>query len=137
MDICLCAINKTQTKREPNVSISLNYISCLVTCHLKMRNEKWNWLQLDIRDTIFKICTPGRIITWSLENRDPTFKKRKRETIKVISTVSAVQDPFPWKTQSEFNPVILNHLCMQHTILFSVPSCWIDLLLCSQNLQIG
>ena len=36
----------------------------------------------------FKICVPGRIITCSSDIRDPTLKKRNRETTKVVSTIS-------------------------------------------------
>ena len=36
----------------------------------------------------FKICIPGRIIAQSSDNRDPTFKKWKREKVKVVSTIS-------------------------------------------------
>ena len=40
-------------------------------------NEMQMFLQSDIRDPTFKICVPGKIITRSLDIRDPTLKKTK------------------------------------------------------------
>ena len=56
-----------------------------------MRNEKRNRLQSDIRDPTFKICIPGRIITRISDIRDPTLKKRNRETTTVVSTISSLK----------------------------------------------
>ena len=49
-----------------------------------MHEEK----ESDIQDPTFKICIPGRIITRSMDIRDPTLKKRNQETTKVVSTIS-------------------------------------------------
>ena len=61
---------------------------CMYVCHQFLQYLR-NRLQSDIRDPTFKICVPGRIITRSTDIRDPTLKKRNRETTKVVSTISA------------------------------------------------
>ena len=53
--------------------------------------KKVKLLQSGIRNTTFRIVMPGRIITQQLSYPKSDFKKQKRETIKVISTISTLR----------------------------------------------
>ena len=84
-----------------------------------MRNEKQNRFQSDILDPTIKICVPGRIITRSMDIGEPTLKKRKRETNKVVSTISALNWDFT-------NVTDLSHIFTQHLVNdFVVSKCYL------------